>query len=65
MKILEYSGKGDSMADSIVKFIDKNTNKILAITFDHDCTWHLVDFCEYCDDVEIEFYELEELDDKT
>ena len=41
----------------ICKFIDKDTNELLAITFDHDCKWHLIEFMEYCDDVEIEFYE--------
>lgn len=43
----------------ITKFIDKDTNKILAITFDHDCTSHLEEFVEFCDDVIVESYKLD------
>ena len=47
--------------DDIAKFIDKETGRLLAITFDHDCKWELVGFLENCDDVIIECYELEEV----
>lgn len=43
----------------ITKFTDKETGKILAVSFDHECSSHLVEFMEDCDDVEIEFFEFD------
>ena len=47
--------------NDVVKFTDKETGKLLAITFDHECKYKLIEFMEHCDDVIIEFYELEEV----
>ena len=47
--------------NDVVKFIDKETGKLLVITFDHECKYKLIEFMEYCDDVIIESYELEEV----
>lgn len=47
--------------NDVVKFIDKETGKLLAITFDHECKYKLIEFMEHCDDVIIECYELEEV----
>lgn len=45
--------------NDIVKFTDKETGRLLAITFDHECKWVLMEFMEDSDDVIIEAYELE------
>lgn len=44
--------------NDIVKFTDKETGRLLAITFDHECKWVLMEFMEGSD-VIIEAYELE------
>ena len=44
--------------NDVVKFTDKETGRLLAITFDHECKWVLMEFMEGSD-VIIEAYELE------
>lgn len=43
--------------NDIVKFTDKENGKLLAITFDHECKWVLMEFMEGSD-VIIEAYKL-------
>lgn len=47
----------------IAKFIDKDTNKTLAVTFDHELSSHLIEFVEFSDDVRVEFYEFDYAND--
>lgn len=47
--------------NDVVKFTDKETGRLLAITFDHEYKWVLMEFMEDSDDVIIEAYELEEV----
>ena len=44
--------------NDVVKFIDKETGRLLAITFDHEYKWVLMEFMKGSD-VIIEAYELE------
>lgn len=44
--------------NDVVKFTDKETGRLLAITFDHEYKWMLMEFMEGSD-VIIEAYELE------
>lgn len=46
-----------SILSKVCKFIDEDTNELLAITFDHECTSHLIEFVEDCDDVLVEYYD--------